>query len=426
MGELFKKVHYVEEARKAFLRYIHDNMINNEIVPLGKALRRVLAEDIYSKVNVPPFNRAAMDGYAVIAEDTFGASEDNPVELRIIGESAIGKPFKGVLKHGDAVKIHTGAKVPDGANAVVRVEFTEECGDSVLIYSPVAPNDNVGKIGEDVKAGELVLKKGIVIQPFDLALLKSVGFTEVLVKKKPIVGLFSCGDELTDSVEDASVMEGMIVDTNRIMFSSYLRELGCDVLDLGIIPDNINIIEETVKRAMKETDLLITLGGTSVGEKDLLPRVLSSLGEPGILVRGITAMPGRPLTLSVINGFPIISLPGYPVAALIDFIEFVIPTIEKMLGIKGVKMLRKVKAKLKHRISSRPGVRNYVRVRLYVENGEFYADPIRITGSGVLSSVVKSDGLLVIPEDLEGYEAGQVVDVILFRDRVGVWDEKDI
>ncbi len=426
MGELFRKIHYVKEARDLFLRYIDESMIGNETVSLNMALGRVLAEDVYAKSNVPPFNRAAMDGYAVIAEDTFGASENNPVELRIIGESAIGKPFKGVLRHGEAVKIHTGAKIPEGADAVVKVEFTEERGNRVLIYNPVAPNDNIGKIGEDIKAGDIVLKKGVVLQPYDLAILKSVGYKEVLVKKKPIVGVFSCGDELVDDFEDGGFREGKIIDTNRIMISSFLKKIGCEVIDYGIIPDDIDELEKAVRKAMNETNLLITMGGTSVGEKDFLPMVLRRLGEPGILVRGITSSPGRPLILSVINGFPIISLPGYPVAALIDFIEFAIPAIEKMLGIRGIKVFRRVKAILKHRVPSKPGVRNYVRVRLYRENNEYYADPIRITGSGVLSSVVKADGLIVIPEDLEGYEAGQVVDVILFRDRVGVWDEEDL
>jgi len=426
LSRLFRKIHYVEEAKKLFLDKINEIDLCIENVELEQALGRVLAKDIYSKMNVPPFNRAAMDGFAVVAEDTFGASEDNPIELKIIGESVIGKPFEGKLDHGEAVKIHTGAKIPDGANAVIPVEVTEVRDMQLLVFSSVAPNDNVGKIGEDIKEGDLVLKRGVILQPFDLALLKSIGVTQVPVKCKPIIGVFSCGDELTDDVNEVMEKSGKIIDSNRLMIKTYLKKIGCRVLDYGIVRDNVNELKNVILKAMNETNLLITIGGTSVGEKDYLPLVLDNLGEPGIIIRGITASPGRPLILSIINDFPVISLPGYPVAALIDFLEFAIPIIDKMFGIRGERVLTTVRAKLRKRIPSKPGVRHYVRVRLINVDGELYADPIRITGSGVLSSVVNADGFIVIPEDIEGYEADQLVDVILFRELIGVWNEKDI
>lgn len=420
MSKLFKQIHYVEEARKIFLEKIKEIQLCTETVYLEQALGRVLAEDIYSKMNIPPFNRAAMDGFAVIAEDTFGASEDNPIELKIVGEAIIGKPFEGELNTGEAVKIHTGAKMPDRANAVIPIEATEIRDTKLLVFASVSPNDNVSKIGEDVKEGDLVLKRGVILQPFDLALLKSIGITKVSVKCKPIIGVFSCGDELTNNVKEVLQKPGAIIDSNRLMIITYLRKIGCRVLDYGIVRDDVDEIRNVILKAINETNLLITIGGTSVGEKDYLPLVLENLGNPGIIIRGITASPGRPLILSMINDFPIISLPGYPVAALIDFLEFAIPIIDKMIGIRGKRVLTTIKAKLRKRIPSKPGVRNYVRVKLIKISNELYADPIRITGSGVLSSVVNADGFVIIPEDIEGFEAGQLVDVILFRDLIGV------
>ena len=426
MSRLFRKIEYVDSALKKYLSLINIKMLEIEELPLEDAVGRVLAEDLYSNIDVPPFNRAAMDGYAVYAEDTYGASENNPIRLNVVGESAIGNPYRNAIKRGEAVKIHTGAVVPEGANAVIPIEYVEEYDDYIEVFRSVSPFDNVGKKGEDVKKGELVLLKGTILRPYDLALVKSLGYTTVKVFRKLKVAIFSCGDELVDYAPNIEELHGKIIDTNRLMIKGYLREMNCEVVDLGIIKDDIEEIKSAIIKARKIADLLITVGGTSVGEKDLVPPAINSVGEPGVIIRGISASPGRPLVLSLIGDFPIISLPGYPVAAFIDFIVFGIPIIEKIMGIRGLRIPNTIKAKLRRRVPSKPGVRHYVRVKIFRENGDIVAEPIRITGSGVLSSIVRADGILVIPEDVEGYEAGEVVDIVLLRGRIGVWNEENI
>jgi len=426
MSRLFKKIENVDNALRKYLSLIKTRILEVENIPLEDATGRILAEDLYSNVDIPPFNRSAMDGYAVRAEDTYGASENNPVRLRVIGESAVGYPYTNTVQRGEAVKIHTGAVVPDGANAVVPIEYVEEYGNYIEVFRSVSPSDNIGKKGEDIKKGEIVLLKGTVLRPYDLALVKSLGYTTIRVFRKLKVAVFSCGDELVDQAVNIEELHGKIIDSNRLMIKSYLWELNCEVIDLGIIRDDIEEIKSTILKAKNIADLLITIGGTSVGEKDFVPSAINNVGNPGIIIRGISASPGRPLVLSLIDDFPIISLPGYPVATFVDFIVFAIPVIEKMIGIRGLRIPNTIKAKLKRRVPSKPGVRHYVRVKIFRENNDFVANPIRITGSGVLSSITKADGLLIIPEDIEGYEAGEIVDVVLLRDRIGVWNEKNI
>jgi len=422
MGELFREIEYVEEALRRYLNVIKQPSIEIEEVPLEEALHRILAEDITANIDIPPFDRAAMDGYAVRAEDTFGASENNPIELKVIGESKIGDPFDGEVNENEAVKIDTGAEVPHGANAVIPIEYVEEEKDIIKVYKQVAPFDNIGKRGEDVKRGMLLLKNGTELKPWDLALIKSIGLKQVKVYRKLRVGVFSTGNELIDDATDVTKLRGKIIDTNRTMIKTLLKELNCVIIDYGIISDEIDEIKNAIKKARSETDILITIGGTSVGERDFLHKAINETGTPGVIIRGITASPGRPLVLSLIDEFPIISLPGYPVATFVDFMEFAIPVIEFLQRKRGYRVPNKVRAKLVRRVSSKPGVRHYVRVKLTKKDTELLAEPIRITGSGVLSSVVKADGFLIIPEDKEGYEAGEEVEIILLRNRIGVWE----
>jgi len=398
-----------------------------EIIPLEDALNRVLGEDIIAKYDIPPFDRAAMDGYAVRSMDVISASEDNPIALKVVGEARIGYPYRGVIGKEEAVKIDTGAKLPEGADAVIPIEYVNVIGNNyVEVLRAVTPFDNVSKKGEDVKRGTIILKAGILLEPWDLALIKSVGYRSIKVLRRVRVALMSVGDELIEGFDETTIREGKIIDTNRFMIKSALKKFGCEVVDLGIARDDINEIKEKMLSAMKYADMLITIGGTSVGERDYVPQAINLLGKPGIIIHGITASPGRPLALSIINDFPIVSLPGFPVAALIDFMIFVPPIIEKILGIRGERILPRIKAKLGRRVFSKPGVRHYVRVKLSKVDDELIAEPIRITGSGILSSIVRADGILEVPEDLEGYEKGTEVDVILLRNRIGDNDEEDL
>lgn len=412
-----RKYEYIDEALSKFLSNINIEVKESEVIAVEDALGRVLAHDIISPLNIPYFNRAAMDGYAVIAEDTFGASYENPIRLKIVGESAPGNPYNGEIRRGEAVKISTGAKMPDGANAVVMVEYTKEINGEVEIYKSVAELQNVSKAGEDLKKGEIAIKAGTVLEPFDLALLNYIGMTSVKVRKKPIVAIGATGSELVpaERYEEALTSGKKIVETNRIMFKSIVKEIGGEPMDLGIIGDDPIKIKKALERGLNEADIIVLSGGSSVGEYDYIPQIINELGEPGVIIHGVTAHPGRPLALASINGKPVINVPGYPVAAYIDFMLFVPPLIHKFLGLKGTYVPTTVKAVLDSKIPSRPGTRTFARVRIIERDGVYHAVPIRITGSGILSSLSKAHGFVIVPEDLEGYDSGEMVDVFLFR-----------
>ena len=414
----FKKLTSLKRALEIFLEKIDKTPTAIEKIPIWDAFGRVLAEDVYSEVDVPPFDRAAMDGYAVKAIDTHGASSNSPVIFRIIGEAYAGKSFKGEVKEYEAVKISTGAPMPRGADAVVMVEYTKRINDSVEIYMSVSPGENVSERGEDIKKGERILQQGKTLTPFDISLLSSLGFLRVKVRVKPVVALIACGEELIDplSIKTPFNSSDKIIETNRLMFKGLTLKFGGIPLDLGIVGDSEEEISKKISEGLQKADIVTISGGTSVGERDLVPKIVQKLGKPGVIVHGVSIGPGKPVALASIDGKPVICLPGYPVAAAIDFILFVRPLIELKLGIKGKRIDPTIKAILASRVASKIGVRHYVRVRLEERNGKMYAYPIRISGSGILSSLVRSHGFLVVPEDVEGYEKGEEVEIILFSD----------
>ncbi len=421
----FQKFHYVDEALKVFLNSVNTELMKSEIVPILKGYRRVLAEDIISPVNIPSFHKAAMDGYAVKSEDTVGANHEYPARLKIVGESSPGKPYKGTINNGEAVKISTGARLPDGANCVVKVESTRRVGNFVEVFESVPMWQNVAKIGEDIKEGETILRAGTVLESFDVALLISMGFKFVKVRKKPVVGVLATGSELVDISEyDPEFHSGeFIVETNRSMLRELIIALGGEMKDFGIVEDNYEEVKAKIKEALNSSDIVVVTGGSSVGEYDLIPLVINELGDPGVVVHGVTAHPGRPVALASVNGKPVINIPGYPVAAYVDFILFFPPILFKLLGIKGEYVPRIIKARLTGKIPSRPGTRTFARVKVFARNGVMHAKPIRITGAGVLSSLSRADGFVVVPEDLEGFDDGEEVDVLLFRRFVNVEEE---
>ncbi len=421
----FQKFHYVDEALRVFLNTINTGPLRSEIVPILKSYGRVLAEDIISPVNIPAFHKAAMDGYAVKSEDTEGASSEYPVRLKVVGESSPGRPYEGIINSGEAVKIATGARLPDGADCVVKVESTRRVGNFVEVFESVPMWQNVAKIGEDIKQGEVILRAGTVLESFDVALLMSMGFKFVKVTRKPIVGILATGSELVDIGEyDPELHSGeFIVETNRGMLRQLIIEFGGEIRDFGIVEDDYGKIKAKLQDALNSSDIVVVTGGSSVGEYDLIPLVINELGEPGVVVHGVTAHPGRPVALASVNGKPILNIPGYPVAAYVDFILFFPPVLFKLLGIKGEYIPRTIKARLAGKIPSRPGTRTFARVKLFTRDGLFYAKPIRITGAGVLSSLSRGDGFVVVPEDLEGFDEGEEVDVLLFRRFVNVKEE---
>jgi molybdenum cofactor synthesis domain-containing protein len=389
--------------------------MKTEPLPIVTSLGRVLAKDVLCTRDVPPFDRSAVDGYAVKAEDVFGASETNPIVLNVKGKSSTGIIPDRVLEKGSTMQIATGAPMPRGADAVVMVEYTETTDSSrVEIYGTVTPGENVSLQGEDVKKNDLILKPGTFLKPQDIGILAALGVSEIDVMRKPRVGILSTGNELVSL--GSEIPRGTIFDSNKPMLLSMVQLSGAEPIDLGTAIDVREDIAERLRAGLESTDMILTSGGTSVGERDLLPDTVNTLGSPGVLVHGVAMRPGRPVALCAVDEKPIILLPGFPVAALIAYDVFVEPIILRMLGASvGQNESPTIKARATRRIPSSPGIRSFVRGQVLRRNGATLFEPLRSAGSSVISSMVRANGMLVIPENKEGVEEGEEVVVRLLR-----------
>ncbi len=380
--------------------------VGEEVVDIVNSVGRILAEDVVSEVEVPPMDRSAVDGYAVIAEDTFGASYENPVQLKLIGSLDV-RGGSIAVGRGEAVRVATGTPLPKGANAVVMLEFAKEIDGYVEIYKAVTPFENVCRRGEDLRRGEVILKRGEIIQPQDVGVLASIGRRHVRVVKRPKVAVICTGDELVEVSEGEGV-----VNSNGPMICSSLKDAGCEPVYMGIARDRVDEIRDALLKALKY-DAVVVIGGTSVGSRDLVPKVVGEMGD--IIFHGVAIKPGMPTGLGVVDGKPVLMLPGFPVACILSFNLFFPEIMAKMTGVRVVaRRGERVRVRLLRRIPSSPGVRTFARVKIL--NG--CAEPLRISGSGVLSSLVRGEGMVVVPEEREGYEEGEVVDAILIRDLV--------
>ncbi len=376
-------------------------------INVNLSLSHVLAEDVVAEIDVPPFDRAAMDGYAVKAKDTFGASLTNPTILRKIGRVEIGEKALISVGEGEAVEIATGAMMPANADAVVMVEYTREEGGDVYVFKPVTPGKNVSMRGEDVRKGDVVLKKFEIITPQDIGVLNSIGVEKVRVYRKPVVAVISTGNELVEV--GGRLEEGKIYNSNNPMVCAALESEGFKAVSLGIARDVYDEIEIKLVEGLNY-DAVIFTGGTSVGRRDLVPEIVERFGE--VVVHGIAMKPGMPTGAGIVDGKPVFMLPGSPSAAFLSFYSIVLPVLHAMNGIRIIaRRGEKVKGVLEGRIPSQTGVITHARVRW--ENGKIR--PIRTTGSGILTSLIKANALLVVPENREGYEEGEVVEVTLIR-----------
>jgi molybdopterin molybdotransferase len=412
-GKGFKHLTLAREAFRIVVSNLPKKMFEVETVPLSSALSRILGRDVVSGVDVPSFDKAAMDGFAVIAEDTYGATSTTPVFLRSTGSVQMGTPPEINVTRGQAVSIVTGGQMPRGANAVVMVEYTKqrEEDETVEVSGEVHPGENISRLGEDVRKGTVVLKKGTRILPQDLGMLTYLGLNQVQVRRKPRVAVLSTGNELFSG---ATIPSGKVPDVNRPTLLGALRDLGCEPVDLGIVPDEFDSIRSRLDRGIRTADIVLVTAGTSVGPGDMVPKVIDSLGKPGMLVHGVAMRPSMPTGLAVVDGIPIVSLPGYPVSAYLAFLEFVPPLVAYTLGADSLSR-PVVKAKLTRRVTGVLGSRTYVRVLVTSGDQGYVAEPVRTSGAGILSSLVQTNGFVIIPEHVEGYEEGQEVDVELFR-----------
>ena len=393
----FRKLTPYEEALRLALDDI-EGIREVEEVALDDALGRVLAEDIVSPIDSPPFDRAAVDGYALRAEDTFPAREYNPVELKVIDEITAGEESSAKVEPGTAVKLMTGSKMPEGANAVLMQEMAERDRDVIRVLRPVAPGQNVAFAGEDVKKGEVILRKGGILRPQDLALLKSVGFKRVKVKKKPRVGIIVTGDELIEEFDEEALKSGKILESNSIMLKGLVRQYFGEPVFYGVVPDDEDAIWGAIERAKRENDLVLVTGGSAFGDRDFAHRFVR------LLFHGTTIKPGRPIGY----GERVFIMSGYPVAVFAQFHLYVKHALAKLVGAKNYEV--RVRAKLTDRVPSQLG--RYEFVKVWYENG--VARPVKKKGSGIISSLVESNGYMEIPEDSEGYLEGEEVEVVLY------------
>lgn len=403
----------IDEAWKQFSQQANIQVLGWEKIPIRACPGRVLAENIIANINVPHFNRSAMDGYAVRAKDTFGASTTNPIILNLVGNINLGQPYKLKLGEKETVKVSTGAAMPENADSVVMLEYTEPVkANKIAVYTPVTPGLNVSKIGEDIKLGEKVLAEGTILKPQDIALLAALGVGEVKVRHKPKVAVFSTGNELVDL--DGKLGENQIYDSNRYFLLSAVEDYGGLAIDLGIAKDDVTAIRATISEAVKLADLILVSGGTSVGLKDHAPQALNTLENSRVIVHGVSMKPGKPVALGVAEGKPIVFLPGNPAAAMIAFHVFAKKILNTLIGAQAPRFDGTIiKAKLLRRIPSTPGTRDFVRATLTKVGNEIAAEPIRVSGASLISPMVKADGLIIVPEEKEGVEKGEIVDVIL-------------
>jgi molybdopterin molybdotransferase len=378
----------------------------SEDVPLAQAFGRVLAADVIAPAPVPAFDRAAMDGYALHGEETFGASPYNPLEFEVVGVSLPGRPFMGKIQAGQAVRIMTGAPLPEGGDTVLQAEAAEEIEGRLRVSEGVPPGRHVGRRGEDIGEGTRVLQGGRILRPQDLGVLASIGASPVPLVKQPKVAVIVTGDELLPC---GSRPEGYrIVDSNSVMLEALVRRDAGLTTTLPLVPDQ----REAVRQALLRTaaDVLLVSGGSSVGQEDHAPRVLAELGE--LRVHGVALRPASPTGLGFLPGNrPVFLLPGNPVSCLCAYDLFAGPAVRRLGGRSMELPYRTEMLPLSRKISSAVGRVDYVRV--FVNDGQ--VEPLATSGAAILSSTTRADGFVLVPRDSEGRPPGELVQVYFYH-----------
>ena len=383
------------------------NPLRLEKVAILEALGRVLGENITSDRDIPPLPNSAMDGYALRFEDTLGASREKPAVLNVIDDVPAGRVSTKTVGPGQAVRIMTGAPIPAGTDAIVRVEDTEKDGDRVRVFVAVRKGLDIRPAGEDVKKGELVIPKGKVIRPAEVGMLAALNRSDVAIHRRPKVAILSTGDELVDI--GGKLAPGMIMNSNSYSLAAQVAECRAVPLRLGIARDTREDLVSKFEEA-KGADLIVTSGGVSVGDYDLVKDVMGELGAMRFWT--VAMRPGRPLAFGVIGGVPVFGLPGNPVSVMVSFEEFVRPAILKMSGFKNL-FRPSVKAVLKEGLQKKAGFRHFLRAVVELKEGKYYVVTTGEQGSGILKSMVMANGLIVLPEDVTSLMAGDEVAVQL-------------
>ncbi|MCA9482861.1 MAG: molybdopterin molybdotransferase MoeA [Nitrospina sp.] len=377
-----------------------------ERVSLDQALGRILAEDVVSGRNNPPLDNSAMDGYALIAEDVKDAGPENPVRLKLAGEVAAGYESDRTLQRGEALRIMTGAPVPKGADCVIMQEDTEKDGDSILCLDRAEVGENIRLAGEDVSVGETVIEQGTQLSPSHIGMLAVVGRSSIAVAQRPTVAVLSTGDEIVDLDGDATGPR--IYNSNGYMLSAQIRAAGGIPVYLGIAQDTEEDLMKHFEWALK-CDVVVSSGGVSVGDYDLVKASLDKLGNEMSFWK-VAMKPGKPLAFGRIGPRPVFGLPGNPVSSFVSFEQFVRPALRKMMGARQL-TLKQVQARLTKTVTKKTPRLHFMSAQLSSNNGEYTVTPAKEQGSGVLKSAMNANGLLVFPLETGELKNGDTVSV---------------
>ncbi len=398
----FRQLITYEEALERIRKSIKP-IKRTETVPIENALDRVLAEDIVANMSVPPFNRAAMDGYAVKADDTFGASSSNPKTLKLVETLHAGESSTRVLGKGECIQIATGSSIPKGTDAVVMVEFTERNDKTINILKPVYPGENISPKGEDIEEGQVILRTGEQLSPAQIGVLAALGKKEARVYAKPQVAVVPTGREIK---EIGSVLKGgQIYDINSYTLISIISKNGADPAKIKAVPDTADELNKTIRKLL-DCDMIVFSGGSSVGERDLLSNVIQEFGK--IVFHGIQIKPGKPTLFALVDEKPVFGMPGYPTSCLSNAYLLLVPAIRQMARLP-LKMEKTVKVPLAKRVVSSSGRTQFLTVK--VKDGQAYP---AFKQSGAITSMAEADGYIILPINIDVAEQGQEVTVFLF------------
>ena len=392
--------------------------LKSEIVEASSAISRVLAQDIYSPVDLPDFSRATMDGYALNATDTFGASDSIPTYLEVVGNIPMGEAPKFTLKRGHAARISTGGMLPEGSDCVIMQEYTNLMDDKTLeVLKTTSVGENILSVGDDLKKGENFLRSGKLLKSHDIGALFGVGITDVEVHVRPKIAILPTGDELVGPGQKTK--PGQIRDINRFSLSAAVSEMNCIPIVEDILPDDLELIKNRLQKIIGDADIVLVSGGSSMGMRDYTVSAINSLGDPGVLIHGISIKPGKPTIIGRIDiddgNKILIGIPGHPVSAMMIFHKFVVPVIRRLRGEKDifVSERRKVFARLSRNLPSASGREDMIRVSLKSEGDNFIASPL-MGNSAMISTMTRADGYVIIPTDFDGLVAETEVEVLLY------------
>ncbi|TRO49465.1 molybdopterin molybdenumtransferase MoeA [Candidatus Bathyarchaeota archaeon] len=410
---MFRRLMSFDEAKQVIDEKLKLGVVGEEETSLLEAYGRILAENVVSTLDIPPFNRSTVDGYAVKAADTFGAEEGKPAKLVSLGMVSVGEQPKICIEKGETAEIVTGAPVPEGADAIVMVEDTDKRDAELCVFRVVTRDENVMKRGSDIKKGETVLKVGRVLGASEIGVLAAIGLTRVKVFKVPVVAVLSTGAEVAEPGKELPA--GKIYDINAYSLSTAVRESGGKPVFLGVVADDKDKLSKALKRALTSADMVLTSGGVSVGPKDYMPQIVNSLGEPGVFISGIAVKPGKPTTVALIGKKPVFSLPGHPTSALLLFHLLARPVLKFMSG-RPTTEDKTVKALATKRMFSAKGRRTFVMVKLKLDKFDRrVVEPVETGASGAITTLAKADGFVEIPANQQFIDAGEEVVVTLLK-----------